>query len=510
MSSAHTLSTAFLADLDAKSGNSSVARPSAVLRALPERAVQFGTGAFLRGFVDAFIDAANRRGAFMGRVVAIGSTGSGRDRAFSDQDGLYTLIVAGVEHGAEVHERRIIGSVSRAISATTQWQDVLACARDANISVMFSNTTEAGIALDARDATHAVTSVDAPHSYPAKLARFLYQCATEFNFDAQAGVVVVPCELLDANGAKLEALVREQAAQWSLDARFGEWLTAAVPFCNTLVDRIVPGTPNVDAHVRLQAELGYDDALLTMAEPYALFAIEGDDALADRLGFVDDTGMIRVVPDVGPYRERKVRLLNGTHTAMAALGVLAGVTTVHEAMHTPALAGMLQQLVMQDILSVVDVPEATAFAEAVLDRFANPQEQHQLTDIATQGTLKWKVRLLPVLQRHAARGAALLPASLVHALAAQLYLAHPAQRARRADAGIARFSDEMGELVLAHWVRSGATRMAVFADAVLGDVAIWETDLREISGLVAALTESLQRLHDGGVLSLLSPSLVTS
>jgi tagaturonate reductase len=423
---------------------------------------------------------------------------------------LYTLIVAGVENGAAVNARRIIGSVSRAISATSQWQDVLTCARDANISVVFSNTTEAGIALNARDATMSIASGETPHSYPAKLTRFLYERATAFDFDATHGLVVIPCELLEANGAKLEALVREQAAQWSLDARFGEWLTAAVPFCNTLVDRIVPGTPNAEEHARLQAELGYDDALLTMAEPYALFAIEGDEALAARLRFVDDAGLIRVVPDVSPYRERKVRLLNGTHTAMAALGILAGVKTVHEAMHTAPLASMLQQLVRHDIASVVDVPQAAEFAEAVLDRFANPQVQHRLTDIATQGTLKWKVRLLPVLQRHAARDSQPLPSSLVSALAAQLYLAHPKQRARRTEQGIARFADEAGDLVLGHWVRSGEARMAVFADSVLGDVALWDTDLREIRGLVGALTESLQRLHHDGVVALLSPSLVTS
>jgi tagaturonate reductase len=501
--------------MDARVGAEGVAFPAAALRALPERAVQFGTGAFLRGFVDAFIDDANQRGAFMGRVVAIGSTSSGRDLAFAEQDGLYTLIVAGVEHGATVYQRRIIGSVSRAISASAQWADVLTCARDANISVVFSNTTEAGIALDVRDAGKEMMSAsDAPHSYPAKLTRFLYERAMNFEFDIARGVVVIPCELLEANGNRLEALVREQAALWSLDVRFGPWLTAAVPFCNTLVDRIVPGTPHAAEHQRLEKELGYSDSLLTMAEPYALFAIEGDDALARRLGFVDDAGRILVVPDVSPYRERKVRLLNGSHTAMAALGILAGVTTVYEAMHLPALAPVLQQLVRQDILSVVDAPDAAAFAEAVLDRFANPQVQHRLTDIATQGTLKWKVRLLPVLQRHAARrtarGVPVLPTAIVHALAAQLYLAHPMERARRVELGLPRFGDDAGDLVLAHWVRSGAARFGVLVDAVLADTSLWDADLCEIEGLATALTESLQRLHHDGVLALLSSSLVTS
>ena len=510
MSSRRRLSQAVLADLDfARTG---MKRPSAAARVLPERAVQFGTGAFLRGFVDAFIDEANQRGTFNGRVVAVGSTGSGRDRAFADQDGLYTLVVAGRRSGALVDERRIVGAVSRALAASTQWPEVLAVARDPNITLVFSNTTEAGISLHARDVAHDDSDAIAPHSFPAKLTRFLFERARSFNFDARMGVVVVPCELLEDNGPRLEALVREQAARWSLGDAFTQWLTDAVTFCNTLVDRIVPGTPDAVEHERIALELGYDDALLTMAEPYALFAIEGDAALAERLGLLDEHEAIQVVPDVRPYRERKLRLLNGTHTAMAALGLLADVRTVYEAMATPALFGLLQQLVKRDIASVLDVPEAEAFADMVLQRFANPQVRHRLTDIASQGTLKWRVRLLPVLRRYDAAEAA-IPTSIVTALAAQIYLAHPAERARRAESGIAAFTDDLGELVHAHWRRHDERDVAAFESVVqdvLANRAIWDDDLRDVCGLAFSLTDMLQRLHRAGVQALLSPALVTS
>ena len=510
MANRRALSLAVLTDLDF--ARATFDRPPQPLRQLPERAVQFGTGAFLRGFVDAFIDEANRRGQFLGRVVAVGSTGSGRDRAFGDQEGLYTLIVAGVRDGTVVNERRIIGSVSRAIGATSQWDDVLAVARDPEIRLVFSNTTEAGIALDARD-----TNVNAqPHSYPAKLTRFLLERATTFAYATNAGVIVLPCELIEDNGARLATLVREQATRWELGELFDAWLSSAVRFCNTLVDRIVPGTPDAAEHARLCGEFGYDDALLTVAEPYALFAIEGDEALAERLGFVDPNGVIRIVPDIRPYRERKVRLLNGTHTAMAALGLLAGVSTVYDAMHSPMLAPVLQQLAKCDIAPMLDVPEAEAFAETVLQRFANPKVRHRLTDIASQGTLKWKVRLLPMLRRHAEESG-VLPASLVLALAAQLYLSHPIERARRAAAGIAAFTDDNGDMVHAHWLSHGAaaaggdgTHIPAFVEQVLSDRLLWDSDLRDIAGLPAHLTESLQRLHNDGVQSLLSPALVTS
>lgn len=510
MTSRRALSHSVVTDLDR--AHATIDRPPQSLRQLPERAVQFGTGAFLRGFVDAFIDDANRRGEFLGRVVAVGSTGSGRDRAFGEQDGLYTLIVAGVRDGVVVDERRIMGSVSRAVAATTQWEDVLAIARESAIRVIFSNTTEAGIALDTRD-----TDPNAwPNSYPAKLTRFLLERANTFAFDASAGVVVLPCELIEDNGAKLEALVREQATRWQLGKQFDAWLATAVRFCNTLVDRIVPGTPDAVENARLSAELGYDDALLTVAEPYALFAIEGDDALAARLGFVDPDGVIRIVPDIRPYRERKVRLLNGTHTAMAALGLLSGVSTVFEAMSSPSLAPVLQQLAKRDIAPMLDVPEAEAFAETVMQRFANPKVRHRLTDIASQGTLKWKVRLLPMLRRHAEQSHG-LPMSLVLAMAAQLYLSHPAERARRAAAGIAAFTDENGDVVHAHWLANGAgiadthgSNVSAFVDQVLSDRLLWDSDLRDIEGLPSHLTESLQRVLNDGVQSVLSPALVTS
>ena len=509
MTSRRALSLSVVADLDVARGTSPQVVPS--LQKLPERAVQFGTGAFLRGFVDVFIDQANRRGQFLGRLVAVGSTGSGRDRAFGDQDGLYTLIVAGVRDGMVVNERRIIQSVSRAVSASSHWGKVLEIARDSEVRVVFSNTTEAGIALDERD-----RDVDAlPNSYPAKLARFLLERATTFAYAPSAGVVVLPCELIEDNGTKLEALVREQATRWQLGEMFDAWLSSAVRFCNTLVDRIVPGTPDPAEHARISSELGYDDALLTVAEPYALFAIEGDSALAERLGFVDPDGVIRIVPDIRPYRERKVRLLNGTHTAMAALGLLSGMSTVFEAMNSPALAPLLQQLARQDIAPMLDVPEAAAFAETVLQRFANSEVRHRLTDIASQGTLKWKVRLLPMLRRHA-EASNVLPASLVLALAAQLYLSHPAERSRRAAVGVAAFTDDNGELVYTHWLSSGAagpdvcrTNVSAFVDSVLGDRLLWDTDLRDIERLASCLTESLQRLLTNGAQALLPPATVT-
>lgn len=195
---------------------------------LPEKAVQFGTGAFLRGFVGYFIDEANRKGRFGGRIVAVASTESGRDRVLNRQDGLFTLAIHGGSEGAA--RRRLISSYSRAFSARSNWRDVLAVAQRPELELIFSNTTEAGIALDPDDSP----LLSPPRSFPGKLARFLYERARAFDYDEDRGVIVLPCELIDNNGDRLREIVLTLARRCWLDAEFIDWVERAVSFCNTL------------------------------------------------------------------------------------------------------------------------------------------------------------------------------------------------------------------------------------------------------------------------------------
>src|SRR5688500_16890162 len=254
--------------------------PTEAMLELPEKAIQFGTGALLRGFVDYFIDAANRQGRFNGRIVAIGSTGSGRDGRVNEQDGLFTLAVSGIENGSAREERRVIGSVSRAISAQDDWAAVLECARNPDLELVFSNTTEIGIALDDSDSP----SLSPPRSFPGKLTAFLHARATAFGFDPRRGLVVLPCELIEDNGDRLREIVMTLAGRWKLGAQFLAWLDGSVKFCNTLVDRIVPGTPSPERLAALERTLGYRDEMATACEVCRLCALEGGETRAARLG----------------------------------------------------------------------------------------------------------------------------------------------------------------------------------------------------------------------------------
>lgn len=455
------LSRALLSDASWRAP-SNVRVPSPAMLELRERAVQFGTGAFLRGFVDSFIDSSNANGRFNGRIVAIGSTGSGRDVAFTAQDGLYTLVSAG--SNSDDNETRIVASVSRAINASLLWSSVLEVARDPRIAFVFSNTTEAGFALDERDKS----AIASPHSFPARLTRFLIERARLFLYDAKYGVTVVPCELIEDNGSVLRELVLQCARDWNAEQEFFAWIDAAVPFCNTLVDRIVPGSPPAAMRAELESSLGYSDALLTMAEPYRLFVIEADQRARKSLAFLEDEAGVVLTDDVRVYRERKLRLLNGTHTGIAAVGILAGLETVNDCMRDQS-ARLYAQLLLDGIVPMVDAPDAEQFGTDVLKRFANPNVFHRLADIVVQGTLKLRVRLLPIVERYTDAGLD-APRPIATAFAAQLLLWHPViSDSLRMRLG-ALPGDSLAERVTAHWKSSDDVAGAVhniFADTSL-------------------------------------------
>lgn len=482
--------------------------PSPALLALPERAVQFGTGAFLRGFIDFFIDEANRRGEFNGRIVAIGSTESGRDARLNEQDGLYTLASRGVVGGRLATEQRIVGSVSRALSAQRDWSAVLACARNPEIRVVFSNTTEVGIALDDEDADLAATP---PRSFPGKLARFLFERARSFDYDVAKGAIVVPCELIENNGDRLHEIVLTLAKRWTLDPRFAEWIERAVPFCNTLVDRIVPGAPAAGEKEELENALGYTDSMLTTAETYRLFAIEGPRGvtnIAERLGFAGADDGIIIADDIAPYRLRKVRMLNGTHTIIVSLALLAGCETVRDALEHEAVGRFIRRVLLDEIVPATDVAGGAQFARDVLERFANPYIRHALIDITLQGTMKMRVRVVPSIVGFATRTGR-TPSSLAFGFAAFLSYMRDADAHATARIGRRVRPDDHAAAVSAYWrdADGSTAATALIADRICGDVSLWGTDLRAVPGFLDAVTEDLIAIQRDGIVAALGAHL---
>jgi tagaturonate reductase len=351
---------------------------------LPERVLQFGSGMLLRALCVAAVDSANRARAHAGRIIVVQSTaeGAGRARALNAQDGLFTLIERGLSGGAPLERVSKIGAISRALAADDQWNVVRDVAARAEMQVIVSNVSEAGFRIDA--------------PFPSRLTDALH---ARFAGAPDAPLVfVIPTELVPDNGPRLAAMVHELASRHDRTQAFRDWLEARVRFCSSLVDRIVTAPPP-DQHEGLEAQLGYRDALLTVTEPYALWAIEADPAEL-RAVFPIESASVVFAPDISFYRERKLRLLNAVHTATAPLALLAGVRTVREATAHPMLASFLKQL-FKEIIPATDIPadDARAFADQVLERFANPWLEHEWRVIATNQEEKFRIRVVPLIVR---------------------------------------------------------------------------------------------------------------
>ena len=493
------LDRALIASAAPRSG--AVSLPSPSLLELPERAVQFGTGAFLRGFIEYFIDSANRSGSFDGRIVAIGSTGSGRDDVVNSQQGLYTLVTEGLENGRAVREFRLISSLSRALSASSDWKDVLELARNPDIALVFSNTTEVGIALDPDDELG-----EPPRSFPGKLTAFLYERARTFGYSAESGLDVIPCELIERNGDKLREIVTELAERWNLGEQFKRWLASRVIFCNTLVDRIVPGSPSAERRAELEQIIGYQDELLTVCEPYRLFAIECPSECRGGLRFADADPGIILTNDIEPYRLRKVRLLNGAHTLLAPVALLCGAKTVNEAMADDLVGAYLRRTMYDELVASLDAPNAGSFAREVVERFANPYLAHSLFDITLHGTTKMKVRVVPSIMDFAAKEGR-VPELIAFGFAAfLLFLRGDLQQERKA-AGLAIPVDELAAKVRDLWIAAGDHAPAAVARDACGNVELWGADLREIPGFDDAVAAHLARMTEIGVRAALTQHL---
>ncbi|TCV98810.1 tagaturonate reductase [Biostraticola tofi] len=460
-----------------------------------DRVIQFGEGNFLRAFVDWQLDIINETTDLDAGVVVVRPINSDFPPSLSTQDGLYTTIIRGLnEQGEVVKTSRIIRSVNREINVYTQFDDYLALAHDANIRFVFSNTTEAGISFNAAD---RFTDTP-PDSYPAKLTRLLFERFSHFDGAADKGWVLLPCELIDYNGSALQELVLKYAQLWTLPTEFITWLKVSNTFCSTLVDRIVTGFPRDEVEA-LQAELGYKDTFLDTAEHFYLFVIQGPQWLAGELRLDKVNLNVLIVDDIKPYKERKVAILNGAHTALVPVAFLAGLDTVGEAMNDTQVSAFVEKAITEEIVPVLDLPhdELTSFSQAVLGRFRNPFIRHQLLSIALNGMTKYRTRILPQLLVYQQQKGE-LPARLTFALAALIAF----YRGERQGESYPLQDDE-------HWlnryrelwagVSQGAVSLRTLVSEVLGDAEHWQQDLRQVPGLADQVEQQLQSILQQGM-----------
>lgn len=483
-----------------------------LLKEAPERVIQFGEGNFMRAFVDYFIDRMNEEAGFNSKVVLVQprahhSDAFGLKNAFHEQDGLYTLYLRGSEDGRKVNRKRIISCVSRCLNSHTDFDEVLKCAENPELRFISCNTTEAGITYDA-----SCRFTDRPaSSYPGKLTQFLYKRFQIFGNEPGKGFIILPCELIDDNGKELKKCVKKYAGQWNLGADFLAWIEKENLFCSTLVDRIVTGFPKTEAEA-LNEENGYIDSIMDTGEVFGFWVIEGPQSIREELPFEKASLPILVTDDHKPYKQRKVRILNGAHTSMALGAYLAGQDIVRDCMADDVIRGFMNRAVYEEIIPTLTLPEAelSTFAASVTERFRNPFIDHSLLSISLNSTSKWRVRVLPSLKGYVEKYGT-LPVCLTASLA--FYIAFYSGTKLTND-GLIGTRPKGNEYtihddgdVLAFFYAHKSDSVEALTHSVLSRTACWGMDLTEIPGLEAAVCRNLQLINEKGAYEMMKQTL---
>lgn len=464
----------------------------------PIKVVQFGEGNFLRGFVDYMIDITNEKGLFDGDIVLIKPIEFGSLERFHNQDCQYTVSLSGIVDGEAKVQNRVVTSVADAVDAIEEYEKYNDLAKIDTLRFVVSNTTEAGIVYDETDKFE----LNPPKTFPGKLTKFLYTRYKEFNGDLSKGLVMLPVELIDDNGMHLHECVLKQIANWGLEAEFKNWVEEACTFGQTLVDRIITGYPR-DTDSQLWEEWGYKDELIVTGEPFALWVIETDKDISKEFPLPDAGMPVVFTKDHHPYKQRKVRILNGAHTSFVLAGYLAGHDIVLECMNDPMMRQYVTTTIFDEIIPTLTLPkeECEEFANAVLTRFDNPYVKHALMAISLNSCSKWKARCMPSFVKYI-ENEGKVPTYLSFSLAAFMAF-YTGTEIRDGKLVGHRGNDEYlvsdDAAVLEFFAANSSKDSKEFAQAVLSNKAFWDRDLTELSGVLDTISAQLECIRTKGM-----------
>ncbi len=455
----------------------------------PIKIVQFGEGNFLRAFVGSAVQELNKKANFNGGIAVVQPIPYGMIPQLKAQDGLYTLFCKGIKNDKAVEEKELITAIVKAVDPYTEFENYLALAKEPELQFIVSNTTEAGIAFEPGD----TAEMQPPSSFPAKLTLLLHKRFTHFNGAHDKGITLIPCELINHNADTLKKYILEYAVLWNLGDAFTRWVLYACSFHNSLVDRIVTGYPKDDS-AAYRAQLDHEDNLMVSAEIFFLWVIEGDDDLEEKLPFHKTHLDVKFVSDLQPYRTRKVRILNGAHTAMVPFNLLYGNETVKESVDDAFTGSFIRALVFEEIVPTLPMEKGTLeeFAQDVFDRFRNPFIKHQLASIALNSISKFKVRVLPSLLEFV-KLKKRLPVHTVFAFSCLLLFYKGTWRDKKLPVqDDVDLVSELSEI----W-QSG--NHANVAKAILSKENYWDGDLSFIPGLTEAVSHAMEQIDMYGI-----------
>ena len=465
----------------------------------PVKVLQFGEGNFLRAFVDYFIDIANEKADFNGSVALVKPISIGTlFPAFKEQDYRYTVLLRGLVDGQAVEQSRVITSVSDAVDAYADYDAYAAYAKCETLRFIVSNTTEAGIVLDESDKLELCP----PNSYPGKLTKLLYERAEHFNYAADKGLIILPVELIDDNGIMLKKCVKALCKLWNLGKKFETWLDEACVFTSTLVDRIVTGYPRGEDQA-IWNQLGYEDRILVTAEPFGLWVIESEKDISKELPLPECGLPVIYTDNQKPYKQRKVRILNGAHTSFVPMVFQCGYDYVLDAMNDPMIKTFMQKTLYNEVIPTLTLPkdDLMAFAEAVTGRFMNPYIKHALLSICLNSVSKWRARCMPSLLVYAEKEGK-LPEHLTFSLAALMGLYHGGKIVDgklECIRGGETYTLQDDAAVLEFFAEKSTLPEEEMVKAFLGNESFFGPDLIKVPGIVESVTSSLKDILARGM-----------
>ena len=471
-----------------------------ILESAPEKVLQFGEGNFLRAFVNYWFDVSNEKAGWNGKCVLVQPIAPGLAKLINQQEGLYTLYLRGRENGEKVDRKRVISSVSRCLNPYEQadFDAMMAVAVSDDLEYVVSNTTEAGIVYDP-----ACQLADTPAaSFPGKLTQVLYK-----RWQAgKSGLVILSCELIDNNGKELLKCVNQYVDQWKLEDGFKKYVNEDCTFCSTLVDRIVPGRVKDPAEVaKMEEANGYHDELIDVGEIFGVWNIEGPEWLEEKLPFKKAGVNCPVVPDVTPYKKRKVRILNGAHTGFVLGAYLAGFDIVRDCMQDDVVRGFMNKMLHEEVIPTLplDKKDLEGFASAVQDRFNNPFVDHELMSISLNSTSKWRARNMPSFLEYIEKTGK-LPQCLTASFAMYIaFFSNDIQElndkglvCKRAKGNQYVCSDDRWALEFYYAHRDDSVEDLVHA--VMTNQQMWGQDLTQVSGFEDAVVSCLKKVRSAG------------
>ena len=451
------------------------------------KVLQFGEGNFLRTFVDHYFDTLNEEGGDFSvhivKPIAFGSLDN-----FKKQNNRYHIVLRGMDGAEAVEKVREIKVVSEAVDPFLDMAAYEALSVDPEVKIIVSNTTEAGICFHGEDKIEGFAEI----TYPAKLTKLLYK-----RFErGLGGLYILPVELIDNNADALHDCVNRYIDLWKLPEAFREYNEKQIVYCNTLVDRIVSGHPKTpEDRAHLNALTKDEDLLVSVGEPFGLWAIEDKGNIRDYIkeGFhgID----VVLTKNITHYKKQKVRVLNGSHTNLVAAGLVEGAVTVYDCMQSKKLRSFVEATLDAEIIPFVseDTAGVRAFADSVLSRFENPYLNHLLISISLNSISKWRARCLPSFEDYFAKHGKIAP-NMTKGFSYLMYLYSCVKEKD------GTFVAELGNKTLD--IKDDIPYLAFFAKGgsiaeFMANAEIFGRDLTAIPGFLAQVTENVALLKEG-------------